>query len=66
MGLVILGPFALPLVFRSPKLTPNGRLVAAGLIVLYTLYLVWAIYRFFQNILGGGGQMNDMMLLLGK
>ena len=41
LALFVLGPLALPLVWRSPALGPTGRSVWTILIALYTVVLVW-------------------------
>jgi hypothetical protein len=37
LTLAVLGPFALPLVWRSPALGPRGRSIGIALILLYTV-----------------------------
>lgn len=39
MALLVLGPFALPLVFKSPKLSRNGKIAFTAGIALYTLMI---------------------------
>jgi quinol-cytochrome oxidoreductase complex cytochrome b subunit len=44
LTLFVLGPLALPLVWRSPVISPRGRWIGTGLIVLYTVALVWQVW----------------------
>ncbi len=41
LALFVLGPLALPLVWRTPAFGPRGRAVATVLILLYTALLCW-------------------------
>jgi hypothetical protein len=44
LTLFVLGPLALPLVWRSPAFGPRGRAVATVLILLYTVLLCWQVW----------------------
>jgi hypothetical protein len=44
LTIFVLGPFALPLVRRSPVIGPRGRSIGTALILAYTLMLVWQIW----------------------
>ncbi len=52
LALFVLGPLALPLVWRSPALGPRGRVVATVLILLYTALLCWQVWLAVQLALG--------------
>lgn len=41
LAVFVLGPLALPLVWRTPALGPRGRWIASVLIVAYTVLLCW-------------------------
>lgn len=45
LTLFALGPFSLPLVWRSPKLSKEGRLAFTGFIAFFTLYLLFSVKR---------------------
>lgn len=45
LAVFALGPFVLPIVWKSPKLTPAARWVWTALIALFTLYLVYSFQR---------------------
>jgi hypothetical protein len=38
----VLGPFALPLLYKSPKFTKTLKIVLTIVVIVYTLYLVFA------------------------
>lgn len=40
--LLVLGPFGLPLVFKSPKFSRTAKWVVTVLTLLYTVYLIYA------------------------
>lgn len=45
LTIFVLGPLALPLVWRSPALGPRGRWIGTGLIVGFTMLLVWQVWE---------------------
>ena len=67
MTIFLMGPFTLPFALRSPRLSANGKWAASVLILAYGAYMVWATWRFIQQVMGGGGAgASDLMLLLGR
>ena len=38
----VLGPFALPLLYKSPKFTKTLKIVLTIVVIVYTLYLIFA------------------------
>jgi len=44
LTLFVLGPLALPLIWRSPVISERGRWIGTALIVLYTIALVWQVW----------------------
>jgi hypothetical protein len=40
----VLGPLALPLLWRSPAFGPRGRALGTALIFLYTVLLCWQVW----------------------
>lgn len=44
LALFVLGPLALPLVWRTPAWGPRGRWIASTLIVAYTVVLGWQVW----------------------
>lgn len=51
LALLVLGPLALPLVWRTPALGPQGRWIASVLIVAYTVLLGWQVWVAVQMVL---------------
>ena len=52
LALFVLGPLALPLVWRTPAFGPRGRRIATVLIVLYTTLLCWQTWVTVRFVLG--------------
>ena len=46
----VLGPFGLPLVYKSPKFNPLARTVLTVLMGVYTWYVVLLTVKFFYQI----------------
>jgi len=44
LTIFVLGPLALPLVWRSPVIGPRGRRIGTALILAYTVTLVWQVW----------------------
>lgn len=55
LAFFVLGPFVLPLVWRSPALSPRGRAIATALVVLYTVLLAWQVWVAVRTMLAHGG-----------
>jgi hypothetical protein len=45
LAFVVLGPFALPLVWRSPAIGAGARPIWAAAILLYTAFLCWQTFQ---------------------
>jgi hypothetical protein len=44
LAIFVLGPLALPLVWRTPAFGPRGRWIASVLVVAYTVILTWLVW----------------------
>jgi len=44
LTLFVLGPLSLPLIWRSPAISPRGRWIGTALIVVYTVALIWQVW----------------------
>jgi len=44
LALTVLGPFALPLVWRSPHLSRSQKWVVGGIITVYSAIVLWLFY----------------------
>jgi len=42
---LVLGPFALPLLFRSRGFSPTAKFILAAVVLAYTAYLVYISYK---------------------
>jgi hypothetical protein len=38
----VLGPFGLPLLYRSPKFSKTLKIILTAVVIIYTLYLIFA------------------------
>jgi hypothetical protein len=52
LAVLVLGPLALPLVWRTPAWGPLGRWIATLLIMAYTVLLGWLVWLDVQMVLG--------------
>jgi predicted amidophosphoribosyltransferase len=52
LALIVLGPFALPLVVVSPQMTRQGKIVLSAVIVAYTVVVLYLTYVIVAAILG--------------
>ena len=53
----VLGPFALPLLYKSPKFSKSLKIVLSIIVIVYTFYLTLAVYLL-------GRELYDLMRLL--
>lgn len=44
LAIFALGPFVIPLIWKSPNLSQKGRLIGTILVVLMTFYMFWCVY----------------------
>jgi len=51
LTIFVLGPLALPLVWRTPAFGPRGKSIAAVLILVYTVLLCWEVWVTVQLLL---------------
>lgn len=51
LALFVLGPLALPLIWRSPALGPRGRWIGSLLLLAYTVALAWLVWVDVQLVL---------------
>jgi hypothetical protein len=56
LALTVLGPFVLPIVWRTPRLDRTGKMIATILVLAITAYIGWQLKVAVQNVetvLGG-------------
>ena len=51
LTIFVLGPLALPLVWRTPAFSPRGKSIATLLILGYTVLLCWEVWVTVQLVL---------------
>jgi hypothetical protein len=56
LTLFVLGPLVLPFIWRSPALSPRGRIVATVLVLVYTAVLGWQVWVAVQMVLADLGR----------
>jgi hypothetical protein len=44
LTLLVLGPLALPLIWKTPAWGPRGKWIATALLVVYTVALGWLVW----------------------
>lgn len=69
MLLFILGPFALPLLWRSRAFHPYAKIAITGVVVFITAYVTWTLYGLFSVLyerlsILGGNESSDLEGLL--
>lgn len=52
LAVFAMGPFVLPLIWRTPRLTTWGRWIATALVTLLTAYFIYSCYRAFAMLKG--------------
>jgi hypothetical protein len=52
LAVFVLGPLAIPLVWRTPAWGPRGRWMATVLLLAYTLLLCWQVWVAVQFVVG--------------
>jgi hypothetical protein len=65
LAFVVLGPFALILVWKSRGMSRPGKAVVAALILVYTGYCVYFAYKIMAMELRYFEQFNDVMRGIG-
>lgn len=48
---LVLGPFGLPFLYKSPRFSRPAKLFLTLVTGLYTVYLVWATFKVMQEVL---------------
>ena len=50
-GLLVLGPFALPLVWRNPKYKPITKVIITIVVIVVTIWLCYFTGRMYQELI---------------
>jgi hypothetical protein len=51
----VLGPFGLPLLYKSPKFNKTIKIILTIAVIIYTSYLIFASLEIVRRIYGGRG-----------
>jgi len=57
----ILGPFGLPLLYKSPKFSKTSKIILTIAVIIYTSYLIFASLEIARQLYGGMGELQDML-----
>ena len=62
----VLGPFALPLLYKSPKFSKTLKIILTIVVVIYTSYLVFASLEIGREVYRITGEELQLQRLLGQ
>jgi len=57
----ILGPFALPLLYKSPKFSKPLKIILTIVVIIYTSYLIFASLEIGRELYRRMGELQDML-----
>jgi hypothetical protein len=57
----ILGPFGLPLLYKSPKFSKTSKIILTIAVIIYTSYLIFASLEIARKLYSGMGGLQDML-----
>ncbi len=57
----VLGPFGLPLLYKSPKFSKTLKIVLTVLVMIYTLYLIFASLEIAKELYRSLGELQDIL-----
>lgn len=57
----VLGPFGLPLLYKSPKFTKTLKIILTIAVIIYTSYLIFASLEIARQLYGRMGELQDML-----
>ncbi|MCX5915057.1 MAG: hypothetical protein NTX30_00050, partial [Deltaproteobacteria bacterium] len=57
----ILGPFGLPLLYKSPKFSKTSKIILTIAVIIYTSYLIFASLEIARQLYSGMGGLQDML-----
>jgi hypothetical protein len=43
LALTALGPFVLPLIWKTPRLDRTGKWLASAIVIMFTVYIAWEL-----------------------
>ena len=57
----VLGPFGLPLLYKSPKFSKTLKIILTILVILYTFYLIFASLQIAKELFRTLGELQDLL-----
>ena len=57
----VLGPFALPLLYKSPKFSKTLKIILTLVVIVYTSYLIFATLEIGRELYRRMGELQDML-----
>ena len=57
----VLGPFALPLLYKSPKFSKPLKIILTIVVIIYTSYLIFAALEIGRELYRRMGELQDML-----
>ena len=57
----VLGPFGLPLLYKSPKFSRTLKIILTIAVIIYTSYLIFASLEIARQLYSRMGELQDML-----
>ncbi len=57
----VLGPFGLPLLYKSPKFSKPLKIILTIAVIVYTSYLIFASLQIAKQLYGRMGELQEML-----
>jgi hypothetical protein len=57
----VLGPFALPLLYKSPKFSKTSKILLTFAVIIYTSYLIFASLEIGKELYRKMGELQDIL-----
>jgi hypothetical protein len=57
----VLGPFGLPLLYKSPKFSRISKIILTIAVIIYTSYLIFASLQIARQLYSGMGELQNML-----
>jgi len=57
----VLGPFGLPLLYKSPSFSKRLKIILSIAVIIYTFYLIFASLEIARQLYGRMGELQEML-----
>jgi len=57
----VLGPFGLPLLYKSPKFSKTLKIILTIVVIIYTSYLIFATLEIARQLYGRMAELQEML-----